>query len=66
MHVTINAKNHDIATNSTVAALIEHLALQNKRLAIEVNKVLVPRSLFSRHQLHENDQIEIVQAIGGG
>jgi thiamine biosynthesis protein ThiS len=66
MHVTINAQAHDIAANSTVAALIEHLALQNKRLAIEVNKALVPRSLFIEHQLHENDQIEIVQAIGGG
>lgn len=66
MHVTINAQAHDIEANSTVAALIEHLALQNKRLAIEVNKALVPRSLFSSHQLNENDQIEIVQAIGGG
>ena len=66
MHVTINAKAHDIAINSTVAALIEHLELQNKRLAIEVNKELVPRSIFSQHQLNENDHIEIVQAIGGG
>ena len=66
MHVTINAKAHDIAAGSTVAVLIEHLALQNKRLAIEVNKELVPRSLFSHHQLNENDNIEIVQAIGGG
>lgn len=66
MHVTINAQTHEIAANSTVAALIEHLALQDKRLAVEVNKTLVPRSLFHNHQLKDNDQIEIVQAIGGG
>jgi len=66
MHITINAQAHNIAENSSVAELIEILALQNKRLAIEVNQELVPRSLFSSHQLHQDDQVEIVHAIGGG
>jgi sulfur carrier protein len=66
MHVIINAKEQEIPDASNVAQLLIFLNLQNKRLAIEVNKELVPRRLFAEHQLQLNDQIEIVQAIGGG
>jgi thiamine biosynthesis protein ThiS len=66
MHVTINAKACDIPEHSNLTQLIDLLELQNKRLAIEVNKELVPRSLFAKHQLNTDDQIEIVHAIGGG
>lgn len=66
MHVTINAEPQTIPDDSSVADLIDFLQLQNKRLAIEINKELVPRSHFATHQLADNDTIEIVQAIGGG
>jgi thiamine biosynthesis protein ThiS len=66
MHVIINAKKQEIPDASNLTQLLVFLNLQNKRLAIEVNKELVPRSLFTEHQLQLNDQIEIVQAIGGG
>ncbi len=66
MHVTINAKEQEIPDASNLTQLLVFLNLENKRLAIEVNKELVLRSLFSEHQLQDNDQIEIVQAIGGG
>ena len=66
MQVTVNAKPQSVPADTTVAELIELLELQNKRLAIEVNQELVLRSTFNSHKLAENDQIEIVQAIGGG
>lgn len=66
MQVTINAKPQSVPTETTVAELIELLELQNKRLAIEINQELVPRSTFDLHKLAENDHVEIVQAIGGG
>ena len=66
MQVTINAEQQTIPDNTNVTALIEILKLQNKRLAVEINQELVPRSTFESHQIAENDQIEIVQAIGGG
>ena len=66
MQVTINAEQQTIPDNTNVTALIEILKLQNKRLAVEINQELVPRSTFDSHQIAENDQIEIVQAIGGG
>ncbi len=66
MHVTINSESKEIPENSSVAELVILLELQNKRLAIEINKELVPRSTFAEHKIRENDKIEIVQAIGGG
>ena len=66
MQVTINAEPQTVPDDSSVADLIDLLQLQNKRLAIEINKELVPRSTFATHKLTESDEIEIVQAIGGG
>ena len=66
MQVTINAETQVVPEDSTVSDLIVLLQLQNKRLAIEINKELIPRSTFELHRLSENDEIEIVQAIGGG
>ena len=66
MQLIINAEPQTVTENSTVADLIDVLQLQNKRLAIEINKELIPRSMFSTHKLNEGDEVEIVQAIGGG
>jgi len=66
MNITLNGDNHDIPDNSNVAQLIEILGLTNKRLAMEINEEIVPRSTFSDHIIQSGDNIEIVGAIGGG
>ena len=66
MQVTINAETKELPEACSVAQMIELLSLQNKRLAVEINKELVPRSEFASHQIQVGDEIEIVQAIGGG
>ncbi len=66
MQVTINAETKELPEACSVAQMIELLSLQNKRLAVEINKELVPRSEFASHQIQAGDEIEIVQAIGGG
>ena len=66
MQVTINAETKELPEACSVAQMIELLSLQNKRLAVEINKELVPRSEFTSHQIQAGDEIEIVQAIGGG
>ena len=66
MHIILNGEQIDIAEQSTIQHLIEQLTLTDKRIAIEVNETLVPRSTFKQHQLTPHDQVEIVQAIGGG
>jgi sulfur carrier protein len=67
MQLTINGKpcTFDAATIS-VAYLVNSLDMQGKRLAIECNGQIVPRSHFSEQQLVDGDQLEIVGAVGGG
>jgi len=66
MNITLNGKSRDIPDNATVEQLIDILDLTNKRLAMEINEEIVPRSTFSNHIIHSGDTIEIVGAIGGG
>jgi len=66
MKINLNGQAREVTEAITLAELIESLELSGKRLAIEVNEDLVTRSLFETHQLQPNDQVEIVQAIGGG
>jgi len=46
--------------------LLERLELTGRRLAIEVNEELVPRSRFATHRLQAGDRVEIIHAVGGG
>ena len=66
MKINLNGQAREVTEAITLAELLESLELSGKRLAIEVNEDLVTRSLFETHQLQPNDQVEIVQAIGGG
>ena len=50
----------------TIASLIEEMGLTGKRIALERNGEIVPRSLFSAQQLAEGDKLEVVVAVGGG
>ena len=66
MEIFLNGKPLPIEENDNVAALLTKLDLENKRLAVEVNLEIIPRSQFDRHILSAGDKVEIVQAIGGG
>jgi sulfur carrier protein len=66
MQLIINGDPMEVPEKTTAAQLIEILALSNKRLAIEANLEIVPRSQFEEHIFQDGDRIEIVQAIGGG
>lgn len=66
MDIFLNGKIQSVEENCTVAALVKKLNLENKRLAVEVNLVIVPRSQFNQQILSAGDKVEIVQAIGGG
>jgi sulfur carrier protein len=67
MQLIINGKPRDFEAESlTVAALVEQLSLAGKRLAIEHNTEIVPRSQFATTWLTDGDKLEIVGAVGGG
>jgi len=66
VRVTINGEARELAGNMTIAALVEMLGFAGRRIAVEINQAIVPRSLYAQRELAEGDVIEIVQAIGGG
>ena len=66
MEVFLNGDARDVAQNSTVAELVAELGLTGRRLAVEINMEIVPRSTHAAHQLQAGDKVEIVHAIGGG
>lgn len=53
-------------TPMTVAQLLEQMGLQGKRIAVERNGEIVPRSTFDQPLLIDGDRLEIVVAVGGG
>lgn len=66
MLVQVNGENMELPEGATIAALIERLTLTGKRLAVEVNEDIVPRSQHPQFALTEGDRVEVVHAIGGG
>ena len=66
MKVVINGENRTLNQPISLKQLILELNLENKRLAIEVNQNIVPRSEYADFLLKDGDLVEIVQAIGGG
>jgi sulfur carrier protein len=66
MNILLNGEPQQVADNITAAQLVETLGLKGKRLAMEVNMEIVPRSAFQEFVIHADDRVEIVHAIGGG
>ena len=66
MQIQLNGEAMELPEAITVAALVERLELTGKRLAVEVNEDIVPRSQHPKLTLNEGDRVEVVRAIGGG
>jgi thiamine biosynthesis protein ThiS len=66
MTIVLNGEKQQLDRNISVNELLKSLKLENKRLAVEVNQQIIPRSNFDQHILNDQDKVEIVQAIGGG
>ena len=66
MQLTVNGAPHSFERNPHLSQLLETLNLAGKRLAVERNGEIVPRSQFGETVLADGDQLEIVVAVGGG
>lgn len=66
MQISLNGQAHECAAAITVAKLLAATGHGERRVAVEVNRGIVPRSRHAEYTLHEGDRVEIVQAIGGG
>jgi sulfur carrier protein len=64
--IVLNGSDKRVDNNISVSQLLEELGLTEKRLAVEINQQIIPRSNFTDYILNEKDNVEIVQAIGGG
>lgn len=66
MHIQLNGEAYALSETLSVAGLLEHLQLAGRRVAVELNFEIVPRSLYETTFLKEGDALEVVHAIGGG
>jgi sulfur carrier protein len=69
MKLQINGEERDFSGSpipSTLAALIEALAMKADRVAVELNRDIVPRDRWAATQLNDGDRLEIVHFVGGG
>ncbi|RJP23471.1 MAG: sulfur carrier protein ThiS [Candidatus Omnitrophota bacterium] len=66
MTITLNGKKQEIGENLTISQFLESLNLHPRRVAVEVNRVIIKRDEFERHPLREGDEIEVLQFVGGG
>jgi sulfur carrier protein len=64
--VSINGEARHFDIPVSVAALLEQMQLGGKRIALERNGEIVPRSQFTQQMLSDGDRLEIVVAVGGG
>ena len=66
MQVTINGEPRPLAAPQSVQALLDTLGLDTRKVAVELNLEIVPRSAYGQTQLGDGDKLEIVHFIGGG
>ena len=66
MRVLVNGEVREVPEGTTVAALLDRMDLGGRRLAVERNREIVPRSAYVQTLLHDQDRIEVVHAVGGG
>ncbi len=64
--VTVNGQEHALPTMASVAALLTRLGLDGRKVAVERNLAIVPRSIWASTPLADGDALEIVAFIGGG
>jgi thiamine biosynthesis protein ThiS len=66
MNLTINGEARAVGAVGVVAELVASLGLDPRKVAVERNLEIVPRSAYAATRLSEGDRIEIVHFIGGG
>ncbi len=66
MEIMLNGERRPIRVQMTIAQLLDETELAQRKVAVEVNREIVPRSRHGEHCLADGDRVEIVNAIGGG
>ena len=66
VRLTVNGESRAVPAECTLRGLLQLLDLEGQRVAVAINRDVVPRSAFASRQLAAGDRIEILEAVGGG
>ena len=66
MQIFLNGQMLDLSDDISLVELLEQQGYAQRRIAVEVNRSIVPRSQHSLYLLNDGDKVEIVHALGGG
>jgi sulfur carrier protein len=64
--IQLNGESYPIEDGLRLEALLEKLALQRTRIAVEINQQVVPKVDYAGVVLHQGDTVEIINFVGGG
>ncbi len=64
--ISLNGEARDVSPGTSVAALLDQLGLDRRKVAVERNEAIVPRSTYEQTIIAADDRFEIVHFIGGG
>ncbi|SEH98139.1 sulfur carrier protein ThiS [Rheinheimera pacifica] len=66
MRILLNDTPIQLATNCTVAELVQQQQLKTEGLAVAINNVVIAKQYWSKHQLQNNAQVQLFQIVTGG
>ena len=64
--IRVNGEPREVASGSTLAQLVDALGLTGRKIAVAVNRDVVPRAAHAARVLRAGDRVEILEAVGGG
>ena len=64
--IQLNGKRFTVKPKLTIYELLKKFKLNNKKVAIELNGVIIQKTNFKKKYLNDNDKLEVVHFIGGG
>ena len=66
MNLQINGEKRQIPLSLTVTDLLKTLDIDSRRVAVEINRVIIKKQEYDNHNLNDGDAVEIVNFVGGG
>lgn len=66
MRILLNGETRDIPAELSLGALLDLFSLPSQRVAVELNKAVIPRADWKHTQITESDEIEVIHFVGGG
>ena len=66
MTIKLNGEPYELPGELSVSALLEHLGIDGRRVAVELNLTVLKRAVFDQTVIREGDEVEIVNFVGGG